>query len=295
MSNKYTIILPYYCQDEVDRYLRIGDHLLTLGPQSHSYEFLLAASPKIRPNRDLERRFSRIAPTISFSCPTKVFGYPQGPTAMFWDCMDYISDHSNPNDAGFGLWLESDMIPIKSNWLDEIIADWSAAETPPLLMGCLIPDVYKHRVMKRPRKWVREHINGGGCYGRHFGKILPPEARNEVFDLAVYPFVMEKPERMRVTNTIALSSMDRCRADIVDQRRMILHGFMQNKDDFIDRCRQPVSQLELNRYQGKLHYHPLGNAIERTKLMFMGRGPEAMLAAMFLEMDRNDYLAQKAA
>ncbi|MEC9093457.1 MAG: hypothetical protein VX438_12165 [Planctomycetota bacterium] len=295
MANKYTIILPYYCQDEIDRYMRIGDHLMELGVQKNEFEFLLAASPKIRPSREFEKRFSRIAPTISFSCPTKVFGYPEGPTAMFWDCMEFLSVNSNDDDQGFGLWLESDMIPIKPNWLDLIVEDWHSGEVTPLLMGCLIPDVYKHRILKRPRKWIAEHVNGGACYGRHFAKEIPKEARNDVFDVAVYPYVLEKPGALKVSQTISLSTMQRCRSDIIDPRRMILHGFMQDKDDFIDKCRQPVSEDEKTDFAEPRHYHRFEQAFERTKLLFMGRGPEAMLHAMFLEMDRNDYLGRKVA
>lgn len=295
MSDTFTIILPYYCQEEVDRYLRIADHLMELGPQETPFQFLLAASPKIRPNRELEKRFSRIAPTISFSCPTKIFGYPEGPTAMFWDCMDYMDQNSSETDEGFGLWLESDMIPVKSNWLDLIVEDWMAGETRPWLMGALIPDVFKHRFLKRSRQWIAEHVNGGACYGRHFGAKLPKEARDEVFDVAVYPYFEKFPERLRVTETIRLSTMDRCRADIVHDRRSILHGFMQDKDDFIDKCRQPVTSEERAQHQNKSHYRSFAQAIERTKLMFTGRGPEAMLHAMFLEIDRNDYLEKRAA
>ena len=295
MSDTYTIILPYYCQDEIDRFLRIGDHLFDLGPQEPSYQFLLAASPKIKPNRELEKRFSRIAPTISFSCPTKVFGYPEGPTAMFWDCMDYISEHSSETDQGFGLWLESDMIPVKSNWLTRIVEEWRSNPVTPWLMGCFIPDVYKRRLLKKPRKWIAEHINGGACYGRHFSKVVPREARNDVFDTAVYPYVAKEPGRLKLTDTILLSSMSRCRRDIVDERRMILHGFLQDKDEFIDRCRQPVTFDERKQMENRSHYHPLSQAYERTKMLFKGRGPEAMLNAMFLEIDRNDHLSRKAA
>lgn len=295
MANKYTIILPYYCQEEVDRYLRIGDHLMDLGPQKNDFEFLLAASPKIRPNRDFEKRFSRIAPTISFSCPTKIFGYPEGPTAMFWDCMDFLSTNSSEEDQGFGLWLESDMIPVKPNWLDAIVEDWHSGDVTPLLMGCLIPDVFKHRLLKKPRKWIAEHINGGACYGRHFGKKLPAEARNDVFDIAVYPYLLEDKGLLKFSKTIALSTMERCRLDIVDPRRMILHGFMQDKDEFIDKCRQPVSQVEKQQLTKRTHYRSVTQAIERTKLLFAGRGPEAMLNAMFLEIDRLDHESRRAA
>ncbi len=162
-------------------------------------------------------------------------------------------------------------------------------------MGCFIPDVYKYRLLKRPRKWIAEHVNGGACYSRDFSKVIPREARNDVFDVAVFPYVAKEPGRMKVTQTIALTTMDRCRFDIVDERRMILHGFMQEKDDFIDRCRQPVSFEERKQYENRTHYRPINQMVERTKLLFTGRGPEAMLNAMFLEIDKRDHRQQKAA
>lgn len=288
MSNTYTIILPYYCQEEVDRYLRIADHLMELGAQETRYEFLLAASPKIRPNRDMEKRLSRIAPTTSFSCPTQIFGYPEGPTAMYWDCMDYLAENSSDDDQGFGLWLESDMIPVKPNWLDAIVSDWHSDSKTPWQMGALIPDVYKHRFLKRPRKWIAAHVNGGACYNRQFAKLIPESAKKEVFDVAIYQHVLAAGG-LKATSTIALSTMQRCRADIVDDRRMLLHGFMQDKDDFVDKCRQPVTQDELQNYKNVGHYRAFAQAYERTKLMITGRGPEAMLNAMFLEIDKNEH------
>ena len=74
--------------------------------------------------------------------------------------------------------------------------------------------------------------------------------------------------------------------------RMILHGFMQDKDDFVDKCRQPVTRAEFEHYQNKEHYRALTQAIERTKLMVAGRGPEAMLHAMFLEIDKLEHFQQ---
>jgi len=203
--------------------------------------------------------------------------------------MDYLAENSKENDHGFGLWLESDMIPVKANWLDAIVNDWHSGVQTPWQMGALIPDVYKHRVLKRPRKWIAAHVNGGACYNRQFAKLIPESAKKEVFDVAIYPHVLAG-KGMKATSTIALSTMQRCRADIVDDRRMLLHGFMQDKDDFIDKCRQPVTQAEIQTYKNSEHYRAFTQAFERTKLMISGRGPEAMLNAMFLEIDKKEHV-----
>ncbi len=83
MNSQYIIILPYFSEEEVDRYELIADKMLALGPQKNHFEFLLAASPKIEPNQRLFEKMSQVAPCHHFSCPTKIFGYPEGPTAMY--------------------------------------------------------------------------------------------------------------------------------------------------------------------------------------------------------------------
>ncbi len=69
---------------------------------------------------------------------------------MFWEAMEYIEQHS-PNDGGFGLWLESDMAPVKENWIDQLDAEWKEGEAP-ILMGCYVPEVYKHRLLRKRKK-----------------------------------------------------------------------------------------------------------------------------------------------
>ena len=102
---KNVIIVPYFSEEEVDRYLRIAKRLDAFREQSVAYEFLLAASPRIQPSERLFYAFSQIAPCKHFQCPTKIFGYPQGPTAMFWDCMDHVHE-TYDLEGGFSLWME---------------------------------------------------------------------------------------------------------------------------------------------------------------------------------------------
>ena len=129
---KHVIIVPYFSEPEIDRYLKIADRLKSFGKQDVDYEFMLAASPRIEPSDRLYQGFSTIAPCRHFHCPTKIFGYPQGPTAMFWDCLDHLSQAYDLR-GGFGLWLESDMVPVKRDWLTRLSAEWSRADSPLIL------------------------------------------------------------------------------------------------------------------------------------------------------------------
>ena len=119
----HIIVIPYHCEHEVDRYLRIARQIKAFSQQSSDYQVLLAASPQIEPSSRLQRYFESIAPTHSFQCPTRLVGYPFGATAMFWDCMDYVAENF-ANDGGFSLWLESDMVPVKTDWIDRLVAEW---------------------------------------------------------------------------------------------------------------------------------------------------------------------------
>lgn len=240
-SRSHVLILPYYCQAEVDRYLRIADSLQRLGPQPIDYEFLLAASPKIEINHVLHDRFAKLAPTTSFACPTQVFGYPQGPTAMFWDCMDYIAEYMN-HAPGFSLWLESDMAIVKADWLIRLDAEWAreTGDRPPLIMGNVVPDVYRRRFFRRPKLLLTQHVNGGACYAKDFSRHMVPAARHGVFDMAVYQYA-HALNAVRHTDLICFSTVESARRDVLDSGKVVLHGFMQDKDQFIARCTAPRS------------------------------------------------------
>lgn len=98
---------------------------------------------------------------------------------MYWDAMQFIAENFAESD-GFGLWLESDMAPVKPDWLDRLSAEWYT-DPPPLMMGCYVPDVYKHRLFRKPKLLLNAHINGGACYATDFAIRMPQEARDGVF------------------------------------------------------------------------------------------------------------------
>lgn len=285
-SHSHVVILPYFCEAEIERFLAVARTLERFGPQTTPYEFLLAASPKIEVSQRLHDAYAAIAQTTSFQCPTQIFGYPQGPTAMFWDCMDYIAQHMN-RQPGFSLWLESDMAIVKPNWMDRLSQEWASFSLEPLVMGCFVPDVYRWRVFKGYKHLLHAHINGGACYAKDFADQMPAEARNGVFDMAIFPFAA-KTGRAETSRQICFSTTDRARRDVLDPDRVILHGFMQDKDRFIELCNAPVTGRELSARM----FNPLLNRMEtvrrRVRVFFVRRGPRAMFENMLLAQERRN-------
>ncbi len=274
----HTIILPYFSQDEIQRYTKIIRHLQSLGKQNCPFNFLLAASPKIAPREELRQVCSEVAPTYSFQCPTQVFGYPAGPTAMFWDAMDYIQ--ANLQDDGFALWLESDMVPVKSNWLDRLDQEWRSEGETPIVMGCYVPELYKVRLFRSKRLVLHEHINGGACYNKRLSSLIPDSVKEEVFDMVIY----REAKKIGLTicsEQIMFSTTQRARRDVMDQHKVLLHGFMQEKDQFIEKCCAPLTLLE----RGLKPWNGLIDAIEdvqrQVKMLWLRRGRHAVLENMY--------------
>lgn len=277
---KHIVILPYFCEEEVDRYLQIAQRIKSYPVPDVDCDFLLASSPRTQTNKSLVAAFSEIGTTIPFACPTQIFGYPEGPGAMFWDCMEFIHRQYDGND-GFSLWLESDMAPIKPDWIDRLSAEWYAGSETPVMMGSYVPEVYKYRTFKKRKLLLHPHINGGACYSMDFARQMPAEARQGVFDMAVYQFAASLG-RARFTKQIAFSTLSQVRRDVADPDKVLLHGFMQEKDTFVAQCLRPLSQRE----QRLAGWHPLLDQLETAKrklrVQFVRRGKKAMLENMFL-------------
>lgn len=288
----HTIILPYFCQEEVDRYLKIVDHIQRLSQQNQSgnvskleaevsFQFLLAASPRFECSQALEAACQAVAPTHSFQCPTQVFGYPEGPSAMFWDSMEYVGQHL-ADDSSFALWLESDMIPVKPDWIQRLDEEWKSESDIPLVMGCYVPELYKKRVLREKRLVLHEHINGGACYHTGLAKILPVDIRDEVFDMAVY----REAKKVGLTicsEQIMFSTTHRARRDVLNPELVLLHGFMQDKDRFIELCSEDISDFELKTQPLNGLLDAIENVQRLVRTMWIRRGRQAVLENMFLE------------
>ena len=281
---QHTIILPYFCREEVERYLTIAQRLAKFPTPKCDVTFLLASSPKTDTDQELVEAYSKLGKTIAFACPTQIFGYPEGPGAMFWDCMEYLQANNNGGD-GFSLWLESDMAPVKPNWIDRLSDEWYAGDQTPVMMGCYVPEVYKHRIFKKPKRILEAHINGGACYALDFASHMPPAAREGVFDMAVFQFAQELG-RARFTRQISFSTNGRVRRDIMDANKVLLHGFMQDKDLFVKQCLTPTTEAEQSRASWNETLDRWEDFGRRVKLPFISRGKQSTLENMFLEKNR---------
>ena len=277
---RHIIILPYYCQQEVDRYLQIADKIASFPAPSVEVDYLLAASPRAEHNQPLFDAYNKIGNAISFQCPTQIFGYPEGPTAMFWDCMDYVANHY-PGEHGFSLWLESDMAPTQADWIDRLSDEWFSHEETPIMMGCYVPAVYKQRLFKQKKLLLEPHINGGACYAIDFANHMPAEAREDVFDMAVFQYA-QSLGRAASTKLISFSTNSRVRRDLLDDQKVLLHGFMQEKDEFIDQCIAPLTEREISQAGWNATRDQLETLQRRLRVWFVRKGREAMLENMFL-------------
>ncbi|EMI18602.1 hypothetical protein RMSM_04461 [Rhodopirellula maiorica SM1] len=237
----HTIILPYFSEAEIDRYERILDHMLSMEAPKCEFEFLLSASPRTEPSDRLMQLASRVAPARHLHCPTQVFGYPFGATAMFWDSMREVARDSQGND-GFALWMESDMCPVSSDWLDRLDDQWQCSGDV-LVMGCEVPDVefrkkfrfyrpFRHRPVK---KWISKHINGGACYRLDLVHQVSPEFQGGIFDVRLGDLLREQGGYCS-TPSIAFSTLDRLQKDLHDPDKVLLHGYLQDKDAFLTAC-----------------------------------------------------------
>lgn len=286
----HVVILPYFCDEEVARYMKIISRMAGMR-QLCQWSFLLAASPRTEPNKKLEQACAAVASTQSFQCPSQVFGYPQGPTAMFWDCMAHVQANY-PDDGGFSLWLESDMAPVKDNWLDRLDAEWKTASNP-VLMGCYVPKVYKSRFLRRRKLLLEDHVNGGACYTKRFAERMPVEAREGVFDVVVYKHALDVGQVI-FTDQIDFSTNERVRRDVVNPSKVLLHGFLQDKDQFISDCVAPITDTE----RRSAMLNPVLDFAESTRrwvrVWRVRRGQQAMYENMLLAK-RRDSIQRRAA
>jgi len=238
---KHLVVLPYYCNAEIDRFKRLAHIWRTLPQTNIEYEFLLSSRHDIEPSQELEQAYSRIRPTRSMRCSTVGKGHrrshasnmttPIGPSAMFWDTLRHVNDNY-AKDGGFVLWFESDMLPLTSSWLEVLEREWKDGDH--VIMGTMV----------RGKK-VREHINGGACYCKDFYAKFPDHAidlsRN--FDNQIFPYLKDHyaykaiDQIMFLHNTITLKKMP-------PENIVLLHG-IKDYSAYLYLCKKMNMKLSL--------------------------------------------------
>jgi len=197
--SKNIIIIPYYSNEEVTRFSRLARIVSDLGGLEGRFEFLLSARYDFSESQELHALYSRIAPTRSFRCSRegRGIGKPdagakiEGPSSMFWDTMGFI-EKNYPKDGGFALWMESDMVPVKKDWLKAISAEW--------VPHCLMMGFFVDRSAKLLK--CASHINGGACYAKDFiSKVSPANFDLRMsWDHQILPFLLKSGMRYKFIN-----------------------------------------------------------------------------------------------
>ena len=116
---------------------------------------------------------------------------------------------------------------------------------------------------------------------------MPAEARQDVFDMAVFQYA-QGLGRAVSTNLISFSTSSRVRRDLQDQDKVVLHGFMQEKDLFIDQCLSPLSEKEISGAVWNGTRDQIETLQRRLRVCFVRKGREAMLENMFLAKAKFD-------
>ena len=73
-KKKHVVILPYFCQEEVERYLAIAERMKSFPTPNVSCDFLLASSPRTETSEELVAAFTELGTAVAFACPTQIFG-----------------------------------------------------------------------------------------------------------------------------------------------------------------------------------------------------------------------------
>ena len=229
---KHVILLHYYCEAEVSRYLRIAEFLREYGRCSAEYEFLLLAASCISPSQVLQDAFSKIAPAKTFHCRKTRDGYWEGSAAAFWEGMEYVNKNYE-KDGGFTFWLESDTLPVKKNWVDLLGLEW---EKHPgiLIMGLYVPWLIDPRM---GCDVVLPHINGSACYAKDLDNLIPQSYKassTQPFDISLSQYAI-KAGKFHKSGQFVFTDQYKLCHNIQDPRIVIVNGYRQNQDEFISK------------------------------------------------------------
>ncbi|MEM6691487.1 MAG: hypothetical protein AAF664_18815, partial [Planctomycetota bacterium] len=87
----------------------------------------------------------------------------------------------------------------------------------------------------RPKKTIRldPHINGGACYCRDFVFRVGANYRDEAFDVELGAHLASRGG-FASTNAFTFAGIDDLANDAEHPDRLVVHGFNQDKDKFVD-------------------------------------------------------------
>ncbi len=241
---KHIIVIPYINQEEISRLLQIGNYLKRHTRNLCDYEFLLVNKKTVESSDVLLKTYSSIAPTSQYQPETLFNTYPEGVDECFWKSMEYIYQNHD-QDGGFALWFESDMIPIASDWVDKLGEEWSK-HFEVSVMGLYVP----RKFYAKKNVLVGEHINGGACYSKEISKIISPEVRGKYFDTNMFHHI-KKSNKYHASSLIKFGHQWSILREVKNNKAVLLHGYLQNKDSFVSKAIDLVTSAEARDAEAK--------------------------------------------
>jgi hypothetical protein len=152
-----TVILPFYYGDAAEL-KRLLEWIGQLGG-CHNHTAILCADAGVTYHTAIELLELAQAQFYSASVITSqesVSGWPQGANALFMVAAEHMAK------VGPWLWLETDCIPIKPNWLDLLDHAYRNQEKP--VMGAIIP-------CKTPGL-PEQHVSGCAIYPKNYWDMM---------------------------------------------------------------------------------------------------------------------------
>ena len=224
---KHIVIIPYSYEQDIENFKKTGKFLINFSKNKSEYIFLLV-NHLIKSNKELLNIFSKIAPVEQMESVVPILGAPEGVAATFWEIMDYINQNYE-KDGGFVLWFEPDMIPIRENWVDILAEEWRK-HTNALIIGMYV----QARYCKKTGFLFPEHINGGACYAKDLASQVPLEYKSGVCDMSLFQYI-KKTRRHYKCNFFNFSHQYSLLSDMKNRQIVILHGYLQDKDEFLSK------------------------------------------------------------
>ena len=271
---KHIIVIPYYSRREIKVFLETAKTWKKLTKTNLNYEFLLSVRYDTKPDKTLEKEFSKIAHTRSIQCQTRGKGIRapakgfniEGPTAMFWDTMEYVNNNY-PKDGGFVLWFEYDMVPLIPSWLDKLDEKWRTGNY--VMMGKLIDRNWVRKYFPKCLPGMVEHINGGACYKKDFcEKVFKKKCNLKLsWDIEIFSQIKSKYS-YKATNLIEFRF---CHPTIIHsphKETVLLHGI---KDLSALLYARKSNKIDVNTSLTQSHIYELPKVFFNIMIRFIKR------------------------
>lgn len=165
MYNEYVLVLPYWCDEEINNFVQLFSRWDDFCKTEKKYRFLIARRFDIKENKKLRDLCEKYAPTEEISCESYPWsGYPAGANGIFKSVIEHVQENYS-NTGGFVFWFEHDVIPIHADWLTHLSDWWSERY---LFMGQLVT-----------QEWISEngvqgmykpYFSGSACFNKYFLK-----------------------------------------------------------------------------------------------------------------------------